>query len=78
MAPRKKPELWTTEDVAQFLGLQGNNRRSTALRQLKRWNVEPVGRTPGREGGNQYRPADVKAAHATRTGQGIRTPKETQ
>jgi len=63
-------ELWSSARCAEYLGLAHARDATTVLRRL---GVQPVSRQPGRRGQNLYLPAEVKAAHAARPGQGART-----
>ena len=62
-------ELWTTSQVAEYIGA-ASVRSATGT--LHRWGVHPVSREPGRSGQNLYRAAQVKAAKAARPGRGAR------
>lgn len=62
-------DQWSTEQVAQYLGISING----ADRALKRWQISPVGREPGRGGQNLYDAGAVRDAHERRSGQGRRT-----
>ena len=65
-----RTELWSSARCAEYLGLAHAKDATTVLRRL---GVRPVSRQPGRGGQNLYLPAEVKAAHAARPGQGART-----
>lgn len=76
MSSRRKPELMTTDEVAEYLGYTTRNARTIARRQLVRWKIEPVARQPKADGQNLYPAAAVRACHAARNGQGRRTDLE--
>lgn len=68
-----RPDLWTTEQVATYLGIAQGSARKT----LSRWGVEPYDREPGRNGSHRYVADDVRAAHASAPGTGNRAPRRT-
>ncbi|MFC8987869.1 hypothetical protein [Streptomyces sp. NPDC057115] len=63
--------LWTIAEVAAHLGVQPGSARGT----LSRWGVRAVERRVDAHGRvhSLYDPDEVKAARATRPGQGART-----
>jgi hypothetical protein len=64
-------ELWTIDEVADFLGYQGTSAAGSARKTLSRLGVSAVARQPGRGGKSLYRVDEVKAAHAARPGRGV-------
>lgn len=52
-------EMWTLDEVAEFLGYDV---RRSAYRALLRAGIRPVMRGPGRTGQNVYRASDVRSA----------------
>jgi hypothetical protein len=70
---RDEKKEWTLDEVAQYLGYTGINRAGSARKQLSRWGVSATGRAPGRGGLSYYSAEEVKAAHASRPGQGYRS-----
>ena len=68
------PELWTIDQVAEYLGIKP----VSARRQLGRWGLTPAELRPhpvSRRAQALY-PADaIRAAHQTRPGQGARTDR---
>lgn len=74
MTPRKKPpDLWTTSQVADFLGYTGRHRRASARKQMIRWGIRPGGRQVEQPGELMWPAEQIRRAHANRTGQGRRT-----
>lgn len=61
------PQLWTTDEVAAYLGYTGDQARKIVSNQLRRWGLEPYDREPGRSGQNRWRVTEVKAAQASAT-----------
>lgn len=61
-------ERWTASQVAAYLGYGGSPQTAagSARRQLSRWGILPVDRTPGRGGEQRYAADQVQAAHANR------------
>ena len=70
------PELWTADQVADYLGAASTG---SARRTLSRWGVRAVAYRPGPSGRPQayYRADEVRAAHAARPGKGARTDLRT-
>ncbi|MFC8723787.1 hypothetical protein [Streptomyces bacillaris] len=64
--------LWTTSQVAEYLGYTGKSATGSARRQLSRWGVTPVRREPGRGGESLYEAEKVKKLHEGRLGSGRR------
>jgi hypothetical protein len=62
-----EPELWTTAEVAEYLGASsaGSGRKT-----LSRLGLAPVSRQPGRDGQNLYDATEVRAAKARMPGRG--------
>lgn len=60
---------WTVDNVAAYLGVT----RKSADWTLRRWQIDPVGRQPGRGGKNLYDAVAVQEAADRRPGQGART-----
>lgn len=73
MTSRRKVELWTTDEVAEYLGYATRNARTIARRQLLRWGIQPVARQPKADGQNLYPAAAVRARNEARNGKGRRT-----
>lgn len=67
--PRKR-EMWTTSQVAEYLGIVNNSVRA----QMHRWGIPVLHRAVGRNGENMYDAAAVRAKAAARP----RKPKEQQ
>lgn len=65
-------EVWTTDDVAEHLGISPTSVRKT----LTRWGVQPHDRAPGRAGANRYLAQEVREAAAKAPGKGNRTPRK--
>lgn len=65
-------ELWTAQDVADFLGLASTG---SARRTLSRWGIAAADYRRSESGHPeaQYDAAKVRAAKATRPGRGART-----
>lgn len=63
-----KSDEWTVDDVAEFAGITPRS----ADTELRRHDVRPVGRQPGRGGKNLYDAAEVRAALTGRT-RGVRS-----
>ena len=70
------PELWTADQVADYLGAASTG---SARRTLSRWGVRAVRYAPGPSGRvvAHYRADEVRAAHAARPGKGARTDLRT-
>lgn len=66
------PELWSAQDVADFLGL---NSTGSARRALSRWGVKAAGYRPGSSGRPEahYDAEQVRTAQRGRPGRGART-----
>lgn len=62
-------DVWTTDQVAEFLGIPARNVR----KQLARWGVQVYDREPGRGGANRYLAEHVRTAKANAPGKGWRT-----
>jgi hypothetical protein len=64
-------ELWTTEQVADYLGIT----RDAARKQLSRWGITATYRYPqGRNlYGSLFLASQVRSAHVSRPGRGART-----
>jgi hypothetical protein len=63
-------EKWTIRQVAEHLGYQGPSATGSARKQLSRWELDAVGRAPGRGGESLYAADQVQALHAARPGRG--------
>ncbi|MGA5820790.1 hypothetical protein ACPC54_23355 [Kitasatospora sp. NPDC094028] len=61
---------WTIEDVADRIGAGSTG---SARKTLSRWDIEAIGRQPGRGGQSIYRAENVIAAMNDRPGRGART-----
>lgn len=68
-------DLWTIEQVAALLGVKPGSARGT----LSRWRVRAVRREVDDRGRahSLFDPDEVRAAHASRPGQGARTDRKT-
>lgn len=60
----------TATEAAAILGL---GHAASARRTLRRWDIHPTGRAPGRGGESLYDRSAVENAQAARPGQGART-----
>jgi hypothetical protein len=68
-------ELWTIEQVADLLGVKPSSARGT----LSRWGVKAHSFRPHPVSSRAqalYDPAEVRAAHVQRPGQGARTDRK--
>lgn len=64
------PELWTVQQVADYLGIT----RDAARKQLSRWGIEAAFRYHERNLlCSLFRSTEVRAAHGARPGRGART-----
>lgn len=70
MTETEQQEPWTTDQVATYLGLKT---RAAARAQLAVWQINPIGRQPGRSGQNLYNPGEIKQRKLARVGRGYRT-----
>jgi hypothetical protein len=68
-------ELWTTQQVADHLGIT----RDAARKQLSRWGITAAYRYPEARNlyGSLFLASKVRAAHASRPGKGSRTDLKT-
>lgn len=64
--------MWTTEQVAEFLGIPARNVR----KQLSRWGVGVHDREPGKGGANRYLAEAVKEAKAKAPGRAWRASEK--
>lgn len=64
------PELWTIDEVAEYIGASSTG---SARKTLSRWGVRAVSRQPGRAGASLYDAAEVREGSANRPGRGART-----
>ncbi|KMS78360.1 hypothetical protein ACH49_16720 [Streptomyces leeuwenhoekii] len=64
-------ELWTTQQVADHLGIT----RDAARKQLSRWGITAAYRYPEERNlyGSLFLASKVRTAHASRPGKGART-----
>jgi hypothetical protein len=62
-------EVWTTDQVAQHLGIEPRSVRKT----MSRWGIAVSGREPGRAGANLYPADEVRAGKSASQGKGNRT-----
>lgn len=65
-------ERWTIAEVADYLGASSTG---SARKTLHRWGVQAVGRQAGRAGQSLYDPDEIRAAKASRPGQGARSDR---
>lgn len=66
-------ELWSTTEVAAYLGYSGPSAEGSARKQLSRWGLTSAGREVGRRGQSQYVAAQVRERHENRPGSGRRS-----
>lgn len=64
--------LWTTAEVAKYLGISV----ATAYSTIPRLGIEPVQREPGKRGQNLYDADEVQRKHLQRPGRGNWGPHE--
>jgi hypothetical protein len=64
VTPRKQPQRWTTQQVADHLGYKGTNAANIAATQMRRWGVKPVSREVGKHGQYLWDPAQIRTAVA--------------
>lgn len=66
-------ELWTIDQVAEELGYKTASANATARKKLSAWGIKAADHKPNPDSGRvqaYYKAAEVKAAKATRPGQG--------
>lgn len=61
-AKGKGMNLWTTEQVADYLQIKGCKRKATAKRKLLSWGVYPVSLGRGRGLGDRWKPQEIQDA----------------